>query len=115
MPDGRDRFSSDKPDTRPNSVVLAETKVNLLINAIAEIIKSLGPIIEPLASNSLLVKEYCNECGMQPQWNNKFLRLQIHHVDGDRLNNELSNLMFLCPNCHTQTDTYGVAKMYRRT
>lgn len=32
--------------------------------------------------------------------------LQVHHIDGDRSNNELSNLMILCPNCHTFTDNY---------
>lgn len=32
--------------------------------------------------------------------------LEVHHVDGDRLNNELSNLQLLCPNCHAQTDNY---------
>jgi transposase len=32
--------------------------------------------------------------------------LEVHHVDGDRLNNELNNLQLLCPNCHAQTDNY---------
>lgn len=27
--------------------------------------------------------------------------LGVHHVDGNRNNNELSNLMVLCPNCHS--------------
>lgn len=35
------------------------------------------------------------------------LVLQVEHKDGDRLNNLLSNLCFLCPNCHSQTPTYG--------
>lgn len=31
---------------------------------------------------------------------------QLHHIDGDETNNELSNLQMLCPNCHSQTDNY---------
>ena len=33
--------------------------------------------------------------------------LQIHHIDGDCLNNNENNLELLCPNCHSLTDTYG--------
>ena len=33
--------------------------------------------------------------------------MHIHHIDGDHFNNELSNLQILCPNCHSQTDSYA--------
>ena len=46
----------------------------------------------------------CNNCGVH---NSLPLTLQIDHIDGDNKNNMLSNLRFLCPNCHTQTDTFG--------
>ena len=42
-----------------------------------------------------------------PVWGGKSLTLQVDHIDGDRFNNLLENLRFLCPNCHTQTETYG--------
>lgn len=35
------------------------------------------------------------------------LSLQLHHKDGDRTNNEIDNLTYLCPNCHAITDSYG--------
>ena len=39
----------------------------------------------------------CNRCGY-----NVFIDiLQVHHIDRDRKNNELSNLEVLCPNCHS--------------
>lgn len=33
--------------------------------------------------------------------------LQIHHIDGDCLNNKEENLQLLCPNHHALTETYG--------
>jgi Zn finger protein HypA/HybF involved in hydrogenase expression len=48
----------------------------------------------------------CEECKLQ-MWNNKPLVLQLHHIDGNRYNNTLENLQILCPNCHSQTDTFG--------
>jgi len=48
----------------------------------------------------------CEECGII-EWNEKPLVCQIHHKDGDRYNNKLDNLQMLCPNCHTQTPTWG--------
>jgi len=33
--------------------------------------------------------------------------LQIHHKDGDCLNARPSNLVVLCPNCHSLTENFG--------
>ena len=48
----------------------------------------------------------CERCGVT-DWLGKPLTMQLHHIDGDRFNNNLPNLQILCPNCHTQTDTYA--------
>ena len=32
--------------------------------------------------------------------------MELHHRDGDRTNNVLTNLELVCPNCHAQTDNY---------
>jgi len=46
----------------------------------------------------------CNNTGIHLD---KPLTLQLDHIDGNSSNNLLENLRFLCPNCHSQTPTYG--------
>jgi len=53
------------------------------------------------------VPYHCIECGQSTIWNKKPLVIQIDHIDGNSLNNCRDNLRFLCPNCHSQTDTFG--------
>ena len=54
-----------------------------------------------------LIPYICSECGCDGKLRGKILTLQLHHKDGDRTNNELNNLTYLCPNCHAITDSYG--------
>ena len=47
----------------------------------------------------------CEICGLN-EWMGKTLPLEVHHIDGNNYNNELSNLQILCPNCHSLTDNW---------
>jgi hypothetical protein len=53
-----------------------------------------------------LKEERCEECGLVA-WRGRPLGLELHHINGDGLDNRLENLQLLCPNCHSQTDTWG--------
>ena len=48
----------------------------------------------------------CASCGISTVWNGKPLVFDLEHKDGDSENNTRENLELLCPNCHSQTDTY---------
>lgn len=47
----------------------------------------------------------CECCGLET-WLGQPIPLEVHHKDGDRSHNELSNFELLCPNCHAFTDSY---------
>ena len=50
----------------------------------------------------------CQKCGwnqVNPCTGN--VPLQVHHIDGNCLNNKEEKLQLLCPNCHSLTDTFG--------
>jgi len=63
----------------------------------------------------ILLKSYkCERCGIS-EYNQEPLSLQIDHIDGDSTNDTLVNLRFLCPNCHSQTPTYGARNRGKST
>jgi hypothetical protein len=55
-----------------------------------------------------LIKERghkCENCELE-FWLENIIPLEIHHLDGDRTNNELENLCLLCCNCHAMTENW---------
>jgi len=62
-------------------------------------------IKEYLVKNNI-VENKCSVCKLPPIWNNKPLTLQLDHINGDHFDNRVENLRLICPNCHTQTDTF---------
>lgn len=53
-----------------------------------------------------LIPYRCAICGIT-EWQGKNLSLELDHINGINNDNRLDNLRFLCPNCHSQTVTYG--------
>jgi ribosomal protein L44E len=51
-------------------------------------------------------REYkCFVCGIR-EWQKKKIILEVEHKDGDFQNDCPENVEFICPNCHSQTETY---------
>lgn len=47
----------------------------------------------------------CMACQLDA-WLSQPIPLELHHVNGDRMDHRLENLQLLCPNCHALTPTY---------
>lgn len=63
-----------------------------------------------------LIPYKCLHCSNDGKWNEKPISLHLDHINGEPTDNRLENLRFLCPNCHSQTETYGRSKIsvYRK-
>ena len=67
--------------------------------------------VQHLKKHLLLEKEHkCEQCN-QTHWQNQTIPLEVHHKDFDRTNNQLSNLVLLCCNCHALTENWRNRKM----
>lgn len=62
--------------------------------------------------NNNILPYRCAICGIS-EWNDKTLSLELDHINGVNNDNRLENLRFLCPNCHSQTTTYGSRNQQR--
>lgn len=49
----------------------------------------------------------CAICGNIGIWNGQKLTLQLDHINGIHNDHRIENLRFLCPNCHSATETYA--------
>ena len=53
-----------------------------------------------------VLQNRCDECGLS-EWRGKPISIQIDHINGVRHDHRLENLRMLCPNCHSQTETFA--------
>lgn len=53
-----------------------------------------------------LIEYKCEKCGIS-EWQGAPISLHLDHKNGVNNDHRLSNLRLLCPNCHSQTDTYA--------
>lgn len=85
-----------------------ESKIQLWLNGEFDGVRGSNQLSQTIRDYLLEKNNYsCELCG----WNKinpitKKCPLEIHHRDGNCLNNSNENLQVLCPNCHSLTENY---------
>lgn len=76
-----------------------------------EILEGKHPSYQTFKLKNRLLKEgiknnKCEICDQNGIWKNKPLNCELDHIDGNDSNHKLENLRMICPNCHSQTETF---------
>lgn len=85
---------------KPNQNKIDESKL------LCENSKHARTVLRRYLIRNSLIPYKCAICGTL-EWQGKTLSLELDHINGINNDNRLENLRFLCPNCHSQTTTYG--------
>lgn len=94
---------------KPNQSGLG-IKKSMPITSLEEILTGKHPHYQTFKLKNRLIKEcikqnICEVCGLD-SWLGKDINCELDHIDGDRTNHKIENLRIICPNCHSQTETY---------
>ena len=90
------------------SPIIKSSKLNVINkeSILKENCKHSRSVLRRYVIKNNLIPYRCAICGCV-EWQGKTLSLEIDHINGINNDNRLENLRFLCPNCHSQTSTYG--------
>ena len=100
----------NKGKTKEDDERVAQNTFNKEKYSLEEIFQKNSPVTQKVMRGYVerhhLLEYECVNCGCNGEWQGGLISLEIDHIDGDNHNNELSNLRYLCPNCHALTETY---------
>lgn len=103
-----DDLNLDYSIFKGKSAVINTTKLNNVKkeDILKENCKHQRTVLRRYVIKNNLIPYKCAICGCT-EWQGKTLSLELDHINGVNNDNRLENLRFLCPNCHSQTSTYG--------
>ena len=103
-----DDLNLDYSIFKGKSAVIKTNKLNNLKkeDILKENCKHQRTVLRRYVIKNNLIPYKCAICGCT-EWQGKTLSLELDHINGINNDNRLENLRFLCPNCHSQTSTYG--------
>jgi 5-methylcytosine-specific restriction endonuclease McrA len=98
---------------------MGKKRYNIKYNCISDILVENSTYQNSSQLKTKLVKNgikqnICEKCGQLPTHNGETLSLHLDHINGIHSDNRLDNLRILCPNCHSQTQTYAGKKNKNR-
>lgn len=103
-----DEYELDISHFRPNDLRLRGLdKRRVLTNAeiFCKNSNASGKALRRRAKIELLYE--CFYCNLTDIWFGKSITLELDHINGIRNDNRKENLRWLCPNCHSQTETFA--------
>lgn len=103
-----DDLNLDHSIFKGKSAIIKTTKLNNIKkeDILKENCKHQRTVLRRYIIKNNLIPYKCAICGCT-EWQGKTLSLELDHINGINNDNRLENLRFLCPNCHSQTSTYG--------
>lgn len=100
----------NKGRTKEDDERIEQQSFNQEKYSLEEVFRENSPVTQKMLRGYVLrhnIFEYkCINCGCNGEWQGGIIALELDHIDGNNKNNVISNLRFLCPNCHALTDTY---------
>lgn len=101
-----DELNLSSSDFKGKSVYLKQKKQIEEKDILKPNCKHTRAVLRRFILRNNLIPYKCAICGCV-EWQGKTLSLELDHINGINNDNRLENLRFLCPNCHSQTTTYG--------
>lgn len=105
---GRRRHGNAARFCKVCNVHIERTRGDLCIRHRIEAAIVSGERTSPYSVRKWLLRVRDHRCELcdYVEWRGSPIPLEVHHVDGDPLNNHPSNLLLICPNCHALTPSF---------